>query len=116
MMNWKDLNAVAQVRDIIERSNAVPCVILKHSTRCSISAMAKYRLEDDWDFNDSDLEPYLLDLIAHRDVSGLLADEFQVHHESPQVLLIVGGECIYDASHLDITVDELKEALAAVPK
>jgi bacillithiol system protein YtxJ len=111
-MNWKDLTTIAQINDIIERSHQVPCVILKHSTRCNISAMAKYRLEDDWDFKESELEPYLLDLITYREVSNQLAEIFQVHHESPQVLLISGGECTYDASHLDITVAELHEVMA----
>jgi bacillithiol system protein YtxJ len=113
-MNWKSLESVAQVADIIERSKTVPCAILKHSTRCSISAMAKYRLEDDWAFKNDEVEPYLLDLLAHRDISNHLAEAFQVHHESPQVLLVVNGECTYDASHLDITVAELQEALATV--
>ncbi len=74
--------------------------------------MAKYRLEDDWAFKADEVEPYLLDLLAHRDISNHLAEVFKVYHESPQVLLIMGGECNYDASHLDITVAELQEALA----
>jgi bacillithiol system protein YtxJ len=39
-----------------------------------------------------------------------------VHHESPQVLLIVNGECIFDTSHLDISVSELQEALVVEGK
>lgn len=112
-MNWIPLNTEHQVAEIIARSSQVPCLILKHSTRCSISSIAKHRLEDDWSFNPEELEPYYLDLIAHRSISANLAEEFQVHHESPQVLLIVDGECIYDASHLDISVAELKEVIPA---
>lgn len=111
-MNWHPLTTVSQIEEIIERSKEVPCAIFKHSTRCSISSMAKYRLEDDWDFDGKDLEPYYLDLIAHRDVSNAIAQQFSVHHESPQILLIRAGECTYDASHLDITVAELKECYA----
>jgi bacillithiol system protein YtxJ len=110
-MIWNELNTIAQVDTILEQSKQVPCAILKHSTRCSISAMAKYRLEDDWDFKPDEVQPYLLDLLAHRDISNHLSERFQVHHESPQVLLIVNGECTYDASHLDISVGELKEVL-----
>ena len=111
-MNWKTLQSVNQVEEIIEKSHQVPCVIFKHSTRCSISSMAKYRLEGDWDFSNNEIEAYYLDLIAHRDVSNYLAEKFSVWHESPQILLIKDGECNYDASHLDITVNELKESLA----
>ena len=56
------------------------------------------------------LLPYL---ITYRPVSQYIADKFSVWHESPQVLLISKGECIYDASHLDITVAELAAELQA---
>lgn len=112
-MNWIPLESVNQINQIIERSKEVPCAIFKHSTRCSISSMAKFRLEGDWDLPQKDIEPYFLDLIAHRDVSNQIAESFSVHHESPQILLIKNGECVYDSSHLDITVDELKEGLTA---
>lgn len=108
-MNWIPLTSVSQIDQIIERSKEIPCVIFKHSTRCSISAMAKYRLEDDWKFSDNQIETYFLDLIAHRDISNAIAEKLSVWHESPQLILIRDGECTYDASHLDITVDELSE-------
>ncbi len=111
-MNWHPLTKVSQLDEIIERSKEVPCAIFKHSTRCSISSMAKYRLEGDWDFETTALEPYFLDLITYREVSNAVAEKFSVYHESPQILLIKDGECTYDASHLDITVDELKECYA----
>lgn len=112
-MNWIPLASVDQIDKIITRSSQVPCVIFKHSTRCSISSMAKFRLEGDWDIAIDDVEPYFLDLIAHRDVSNEVAEKFSVYHESPQILLIKDGECTYDSSHLDITVEELKEGLTA---
>ena len=72
-----------------------------------------YRLEDDWDFEPEEMEAYFLDVLQFRPVSLKVAEALQVHHESPQVLLIVNGECIYDASHLDITLEELREGLSA---
>ncbi len=59
------------------------------------------------------MEAYYLDVLIYRPVSLQVAETFQVHHESPQVLLIVDGECIYDASQLDITLEELREGLTA---
>ena len=112
-MNWISLESIGQINKIIERSYEVPCAIFKHSTRCSISSMAKFRLEGDWDLSNNEIEAYHLDLIAHRDISNQIAETFSVHHESPQILLIKNGECIYDSSHLDITMEELKEGLTA---
>jgi bacillithiol system protein YtxJ len=112
MINWHKITTVAQLETIAERSNTVSCLILKHSTTCSISSMAKNRLEKKWDFDATDIEPYYLDLLSFRPISAAITERFQVHHESPQVLLIRNGECIYDASHLDISVEELHDAFA----
>ncbi|MEM8586111.1 MAG: bacillithiol system redox-active protein YtxJ [Bacteroidota bacterium] len=108
-MNWQSLDNEQSLEDLIDRSRVVPCLIFKHSTRCPISSIAKMRLENDWDFEAEKLEPYYLDLIAHRQISNLVAQTFQVAHESPQVLLIKNGECTYDSSHLDIQMEELHE-------
>jgi bacillithiol system protein YtxJ len=34
----------------------------------------------------------------------------EVWHESPQVLLVKNGECVYDESHMGIRMDDLLEA------
>ena len=112
MIQWIPLSSEGQLEDIVQQSNDVPCLIFKHSTRCSISSMAKSRLEKSWDFSADDIKPYYLDLIAFRDVSNAIVEKFGVYHESPQALLIRNGECTYDASHLDISVQELHACYA----
>jgi bacillithiol system protein YtxJ len=109
-MKWHTINSVNDIEAIIDRSHVVPCLILKHSTRCSISSMAKSRVEMSWDFSDDQVEAYYLDLIAYRDVSNYISNEFDVPHQSPQALLIENGKCTYDASHLNIRVSDLKQA------
>lgn len=86
-------------------------LIFKHSTRCSISMMAKKRFELDWEDLPEDMPLYFLDLISYRDLSKQVADVFQVHHESPQLLLIKDGECVLDQSHGQISVDEALSVL-----
>ena len=108
-MNWTPINELHDVEAIIERSKNVPCLILKHSTTCPISSLAKHRLEKQWSDAEKGIEPYYLDLLRYRDISHQIAATFGVRHESPQVLLIKNGECVYDASHLDIRVDELRQ-------
>lgn len=82
------------------------CIIYKHSTRCSISLMAKRRIEMDAAEVPDNLPVYFLDLIKHRDISNQIAQDFHVHHESPQLLLIKDGECILDQSHSGISIEE----------
>lgn len=109
MVRWISLVNKEQVNTLIAQSQQKPCVIFKHSTRCSVSAVAKYRLEHDWDFATDEVDAYFLDLFAHRDVSNFVSQTFNVYHESPQVLLIREGECVCDVSHLDISVAELRD-------
>lgn len=109
---WKDLNDPAQLAAIIEESNTRPVVLFKHSTRCSISAVAKTRLERE--SAPDGISFYLLDLIRYRSVSNQIATEFNVTHQSPQVLLISGGKCLYDESHGSISMQEIESQAAAV--
>jgi len=107
-MNWQHIDSVTDIEAIIDRSRLVTCLILKHSTRCPISSMAKSRLEMNWDMGETEVEPYFLDLIRYRDISNHIADTFGVQHESPQAILIKDGIAIYDASHLNIRVDDMR--------
>ncbi len=111
MHNWNNLNEVSQIDEIKNASGY--SLIFKHSTRCSISLMAKKSFEADWDIIPNTVNFYFLDLIKHRDISAHIAELFQVHHESPQLLLIKDGDCILDSSHSDISADEVAESLDA---
>jgi len=111
MTNWIALNTGQEIEQIAERSKTVPCLIFKHSTRCSISTTAKSRLERNWSFDASAIEPYYLDLLSNRGVSNRVAEFFKVEHQSPQVLLIVDGECVYEETHNAISVADINEQL-----
>ena len=111
-MNWNILDSEEQLNNIIEESSSVPVLIFKHSTRCSISSMAKSRLERQWDLDENSVKPYVLDLIANRNVSSKIEEVFSVQHESPQALLIKKGACVYNDSHNGISVSEIGELLA----
>jgi len=106
-MNWIQLTGINQLEEIKEKSRQKPQVIFKHSSRCSISSMAKGRLERSTAPNDAEF--YFLDLITYRDISNRIAKDFHVYHESPQIIVIKDGECVYDESHGSITMDDIKE-------
>ncbi len=110
-MNWIDLHDIQQLAVIKELSITRPQVIFKHSTRCSVSSMAKSRLERDEQPTTADF--YFLDLIRYRPISDQIAEDFAVHHESPQILLIRNMECVYEESHSGIQMDEIVEQLAS---
>ncbi|MDP3393613.1 bacillithiol system redox-active protein YtxJ [Sediminibacterium sp.] len=109
-MNWIPLTELDQLDNISKKSFEAPQVIFKHSTRCSISSMALNRLERETP--PSNIDFYYLDLIKFRTISGLIAERFNVYHESPQILVIKNGECIYDESHQGINMNEIAEQVA----
>lgn len=114
MVNWISLATPAEVDELVQQSETIPCLIFKHSTRCSISSFAKHRLEQDWELPSNTVEPFFLDLIANRETSNYVADALGIEHESPQVLIVHRGRVIYHASHLAIALDEIREQLMAV--
>ncbi len=110
-MQWIQLTSEDQLSDLISKSETKPQVIFKHSTRCSISSVAMQRLQKAK--QPSEVDFYFLDLIAYRSLSNLVAQKFDVQHESPQVLVIRNGQCVYDESHLGISMDEILDQAKA---
>lgn len=104
-LNWYQLNTAEQLTGLLEKSFTRPQVIFKHSTRCSISSVIKTRLEKESAPDNIDF--HYLDLLAHRSLSAKIAEDLKVYHESPQVLLIKNGECIFDESHLVIRMQDI---------
>lgn len=109
-MNWIQLTANEQLETIKQDSFSSPQIIFKHSTRCSISSMALNRLEKAG--APANTTFYYLDLLSYRNISTNIAEVFQVYHESPQVLLISKGECVYDESHGGINMQDIEEQIS----
>jgi bacillithiol system protein YtxJ len=107
-MEWNKLESLSQLDEIREMSDEKPVLIFKHSTRCSISSMAWDRLKRNWKEEDSEkVTPYYLDLIRHRDISNQVERDFNVYHESPQIILVKDGKAIYDNSHMGISYSDI---------
>lgn len=110
-MHWIHLTDEEQLKTILTKSQSRPQVIFKHSTRCSISAVALQRLQKV--SQPADIDFYFLDLLSYRQLSNQIAETFSVEHESPQVLLIKNGECVYEESHMGISMNEIQQQAAA---
>ena len=116
MINWINLETTEQLDEVVKKSFEKPCVIFKHSTRCSISLMSKRFFEGDWHFENKENEPdaYYLDVLTSRPVSNKVADVFEETHASPQLLLINKGQCAYMTSHDEINFEDLASELQNV--
>lgn len=92
---------------LIENSFIRPQLIFKHSTRCSIS---RYVLSDfiaHFTFSSDELEAHYLDLLSYREISNQIAEQLEVIHQSPQILLIKNGKVVLYASHEGINKIQL---------
>lgn len=98
ILPWIALNSIPQLEGISKQSKSKTQFIFKHSTRCGISRMVMNQFESAYDLNlNADL--HYLDLLNYRDVSNEVGYEFQVMHQSPQLLIIRNGEVVTHASH-----------------
>ncbi len=109
-MNWIPLNTITQLDDIQKSDSTI--IIFKHSTRCAVSSMAKRNLEFDKDLLPNTAPIYYLDLIANRDISNKITEIWGVRHESPQILIVKGDTCIYNASHSDIEMQDIVDHIS----
>ena len=92
---------------LIENSFIRPQLIFKHSTRCSIS---RYVLSDfiaHFTFSSDEIEAHYLDLLSYREISNQIAEQLEVIHQSPQILLIKNGKVVVYASHEGINKIQL---------
>lgn len=100
-INWVLLESVAQIDEVISKSQNELVGVFKHSTRCSISRTTLKRFEQNFPEN-ANITMYYIDLLNFREVSNEVGIRFQVIHQSPQLLVIDKGNAIRHASHYDI--------------
>jgi bacillithiol system protein YtxJ len=110
-MNWIPLSSEQQFLNLLLESNSLPVAVFKHSTRCSVSSMAKRSLESAWQKATDEMPIYYLDLLQYRNISNLIATNLNVIHQSPQLIIIKNGKAVYHASHSEIDVQEAVESV-----
>jgi bacillithiol system protein YtxJ len=111
-MKWSELSSVDQIDQIRKESIENPILIFKYSSRCSLSRLALDRLERSWKETEMPgIKSYFLDLITYREISNRISHEFDVEHESPQILIIENEKSIYDKSHMGIDYQEIRDVV-----
>ena len=106
-MAWIKLSSQQDLEHLIADSEEAPVVIFKHSTRCSLSAMALNRLNE----ATKNIDIHIIDVISHRDISNLVVQKFHVSHQSPQLIVVKQGNCSFHASHMDISATMVLEQI-----
>lgn len=101
---WTEIKGEEQLEDAINQSYHSKVVIFKHSTRCMISktVLKNFEKEAEHKYND-DISYFYLDLLAHRDISNKISEQFDVQHQSPQMIVLKDGKVVNHASHNSIS-------------
>ncbi|WNW02362.1 bacillithiol system redox-active protein YtxJ [Tenacibaculum sp. HL-MS23] len=108
-IKWIPLTSIEQLKEIKAQSKKEAVAIFKHSTRCGISSMVIKRFVSSFDESLKDFKIYYLDLLSYREISSEIGYEFQVLHESPQLLVVKNEEVVAHASHYEIAQIDLRK-------
>ncbi|WP_188206457.1 bacillithiol system redox-active protein YtxJ [Alkalibacillus aidingensis] len=103
-MTVKQLTVEDELQTMVGQDEAL---LLKHSLTCPISDEAKKQFEKFTE--ESDIPAYIIHIQENRELSNLIAEQFDIKHESPQVFYFKNGQVEFHASHWDVTAKKLTE-------
>jgi bacillithiol system protein YtxJ len=105
------LDSIGQIDSVVDESRKGPVLIFKHSVTCGLSAQAYDEvLNSLHDLNQ--LAAYVVCVQTERAVSSAVAQRFAIRHESPQLLVLVGGHVHWTASHFRVNESAIRRALS----
>lgn len=105
---WKIIESEEDLEKAIKSSHQGKIAIFKHSTSCFISKTVLRNFEKEiGEATETGATFYFLDLLAHRNLSNKIAEDFEIRHESPQLIVIDNGKAINNASHQSITLSQI---------
>ncbi|WP_415327253.1 bacillithiol system redox-active protein YtxJ [Chryseobacterium sp. MMS23-Vi53] len=104
---WKKIESEQDLANALEKSFENRIAIFKHSTSCFISKTVLRNFEKEIESSNQKADLYYLDLLAYRPISNKIAEDLDVTHQSPQLIVIENGKAINNASHQDISADQL---------
>jgi len=89
-----------QWQDLLDQSMNESVFLFKHSTRCGVSSMVLSRFEKQ--MRERNKNYYFLNILRNRDLSNWIADELNIRHESPQLIVLKEAKVIAYDSHYNL--------------
>lgn len=108
---WEELTSKARLSDLIQRSHERVQLIYKHSETCGVCLVSKEQMENVANEIGATTDLYVVNVITQRAVSSAIAQELEIRHESPQVILLKDGNVLWSGSHWDVTAGNIRSAL-----
>jgi len=107
-MTGELMRTIESTEELLALLASERAILYKHSTRCGLSTSALLHVEDFAEkFPAAEL--YMINVIQNRSVSCEAEDRLGIRHETPQVILVEGGQVMRHASHRQVNVETLSE-------
>ncbi len=104
-MSFINLDSLEKLDELFRKSSEKPVILFKHSITCPISTDASNQMS----IVDGDVNIVIVQ--TSRDVSNSIAERTNIQHQSPQVIILKDGNPIFNASHYNITSDNIEKHL-----
>ena len=105
----EELRDQATLEEVLEQGTGV---IFKHSPRCWMSVKALEEVEKFLQGNPG-VRVWQVEVLRQRPLSDEIAARLEIRHESPQVIVLEGGQVRWHASHGAVRAASLAKAVAA---
>ncbi len=106
---YKNLVKDYTIQDISYYSSKIPFLIFKHSERCIVSKTVIKDFMLFYKYNPDRFVYMVIDVLENRKLSNEIAEEYKVIHQSPQILLIRDGKCLFNESHNNINFNHVDQ-------
>lgn len=106
------INDLEEYKSFKEKAKKGFVILLKHSDTCPISAAAYKEFSEFLEENNVDA--YYLVVQESRDVSKKVEEDFEVKHESPQILFLKDNKVMWTDSHYGVNKKSLENQLKQI--
>lgn len=111
MAELQELFKINDLEKVWDVSKEKPVLLFKQSTTCPISGAAFAEFQTFLKNNEANIASYFVKVRETREVSNKISEELDIQHQSPQIFLVKNSKSVWNASHNNITVDSITEAL-----
>lgn len=112
-MNVTHLSDLDMLEAAIAESAERPVLLFKHSRTCGISCEALDELYAHLSNGTGNAAYKMITVQSHRRVSDHVTERLGIRHETPQAIVLRGGQAVWNASHFRITAEEIARVIAS---
>ncbi len=108
-MNWINLDSIDKINELKELSANQNVLVFKYSPKCVVNYIVRNLLEREWNEGEMNMKTYIVDVINYKDISKQIETDFDVNHESPQLLIIEKSKPVFTANHGRVLFSEIRK-------